>query len=91
MLPCVSGTDRAILIASLRSPLIEEFYNNAMGDSARHLDAWSAIRPGEGGFSYDCIAKVCANPGAQKTPYRVCVSASLGPSLKGAHIYGAKK
>ena len=91
MLLWVSNADRAILIASIRSPTLEEFYTNAIRDSAQHVDAWSASRPSENGFTYDGIANSCANPGSRQTPDRVCLNASLGPFLKGSHICGAKK
>ena len=86
MLSWVSDTDRAILITSLRSAALEQFYDNAMHNCARHLDAWSASRPGESGYTYDGIANACANPGAQKTPDRVCLNASIRSSLKTVHI-----
>ena len=86
MLSWVSGTDRAIFIASRRSAILEHLYDDAMGNCARRLDAWSANRPRECGFTYDGIANACANPGAKQTPDKVCANASLGPSLKRAHI-----
>ena len=87
----VSNADRAIFIASIRSPMLEEFYTNAIRDSAQHVDAWGASRPSESCFTYDGIANSCANPGPRQTPGRVCLDASLGPFLKGAHIFGTNK
>ena len=90
ILSCVSGTDRAIFSASLRSAIPQQFYDDASGNFARRLGAWSANRTREFGFSYDVIANACASPGAHRTPDKVCANASLGASLKRAHITGAK-
>ena len=91
MLSWVPNTDRAVLIEFLRGPLIEEFHSITIRDSAQHFNAWASCRPSESGFTYDGIANICANPGDQQTPDRVFLNASLPPSLKGAHICGAKK
>ena len=91
MLSWVSGTDGAIFIASHRSATLEQFYDNAMGNCARHLDACPASRPGDGGIMYGGIPNACANQGEQNNPDRGCLNASLGPSLKRVHIFGAEK
>ena len=88
---CVSGKDRAILSASIRSPILKEFYYKATGDGAPHLDAWPDGRPRERAVLRTTVSLTFAKTRAPSRPQSGYSWPHLSARLSMGRIFSARR